>query len=159
LESSPTHLATFNPSQLAASIYSLALLQQQPPPAWRDAFFAAFLPQLHKASPQDLSNTLWSLATLGVNPTQAWWAAYQVALSGQLWQLEGVAVANVVWAAGKLRLGVQPQLGDLLLWQAQRKFVGMDVQLLGSLLWGVVRLELRPRRKWLHELCDRVSAS
>jgi hypothetical protein len=150
-------LHTFTPSQLATSIYSLALLQQQPPPAWLAAFFAASQGQLAKASAQDLSNSLWGLATLGLNPPAAWWGAFQAAVTGRLWELNGVAVANVVWAAGKLGLRVQPQLGELLLWQAQRKLAGMDLQLLSSLLWGVVKMELQPKRPWLHRLCDRVS--
>eukprot|EP00775_Hariotina_reticulata_P006629 gene6629-6857_t len=58
------------------------------------------------------------------------------------------------------KLGLQPstQLGELLLWQGQRRLWQMDLQLVASLAWGAAKLQLKPRRFWLHRLCKRVSA-
>lgn len=158
LEASPASLASFSSSQLASSVYSLALLKQRPPPAWQSAFLQASQAVLHTASAQDLANTLWALATLDLQPTQQWWAAFQVAVSAQLWGLSGAGTANLLWAAGKLQLQPQAQLGALLLWQAQRTLPAMDVQLVCSMVWGVAQLQLQPKPVWLSRVCTRVSA-
>jgi hypothetical protein len=69
-----------------------------------------------------------------------------------------VGIANLIWGAARLGLSPSPQVGRLLLWQAQRTFAGMDLQLLSSCVWGVAKLGLKPRLHWLHRMGRRVSA-
>jgi hypothetical protein len=67
-----------------------------------------------------------------------------------------VGIANLIWGAGRLGLAPSPQVGRLLLWQAQRSFAGMDLQLLSSCAWGVAKLGLQPGLHWLHRMGRRV---
>lgn len=164
LSSSAACLGGFTASQLATSLYSLALLRTSPPPAWRSAYWAAATAKLPAASAQDLSNTLWALGTLRLQPPAGaeggrWWEAAQASVAAALWDFTGVGVANLLWGVARLRLQLSPQLGQLLLWQAHRRFPDMDAQLLASLGWAVARLQLRPRLHWLHHYGRQVSAS
>jgi hypothetical protein len=68
-----------------------------------------------------------------------------------------VGIANLIWGAARLGLSPSPQVGRLLLWQAQRTFSGMDLQLLSSCVWGVAKLGLKPGLHWLHRMGRRVS--
>jgi hypothetical protein len=68
-----------------------------------------------------------------------------------------VGIANLIWGAARLGLSPSPQVGRLLLWQAQRTFAGMDLQLLSSCAWGVAKLRLQPGLHWLHRMGRRVS--
>ncbi|KAF6264184.1 hypothetical protein COO60DRAFT_223416 [Scenedesmus sp. NREL 46B-D3] len=218
LEASAPSLAGFSASELAASIYSLALLGHVPPQPWQEAFFAASLATLRTASAQDLSNMLWAMGTLqlqppGIRPAaeaaaaaaaagvalddhagavdaaaaaasaaaaagagpavawqaaegaagsslgvagSSWWGQFQVAAIAVLWDFTGVGIANLIWGAARLGLAPSPQVGRLLLWQAQRGFAGMDLQLLSSCVWGVARLRLSPGLHWLHRMGRRV---
>jgi hypothetical protein len=68
----------------------------------------------------------------------------------------GVGIANLIWGAARLGLQPSPQVSHLLLWQAQRGFSSMDLQLLSSCVWGVAKLRLRPGLHWLHKMARRV---
>lgn len=148
-------------------LWAMATLQLQPPPAppaaGRSAAAGkargAAAPQAPASDAQAATAAAAAAAELAAAGAGAspWWRQFQAAVVGQLWHFNGVGVANLVWAAAKLGLQPSPQLGELLLWQGQRTFWQMDLQLLVSLAWGVAQLGLTPRRFWLHRLCNRVS--
>lgn len=100
LEASVPNLHNFSFSQLAASIYSLALLKRVPPQPWLDAFFTATLKLMRSASAQDLSNVLWALGTLQISPCRA--AASAAAAETDIAAVDAAAAAaNAAAAAGQ----------------------------------------------------------
>jgi hypothetical protein len=153
LRASPLQLASFKPSHLATSVYSLALLRRRPSVNWCTAFLAASEPQLHAASGQDLGNMLWALARLGVEPPGSWMAAFEAAARRINSTLPAPAVAQIVWALG--RLGLQPSTvwRTDLMFQSQRTITKADGRSLVALADGWVALGVVPAAEWVRRYC------
>jgi hypothetical protein len=138
-------------------LWAMATLQLKPPSAVALQPKAATDPALPAAAAGPVSPSVQSSSGEVSQPVVSWWGRFQTAAAAELWQFEGVGLANLVWAMAKLDLPPSPQLGELLLWQGQRRLWQMDLQLVASLAWGAAKLQLKPRRFWLHRLCKRVS--
>jgi hypothetical protein len=128
LDASAANLAGFSASELASSIYSLALLGHSPPQAWQDAFFAASLAVIRTASAQDLSNMLWAMGTLQLQPPGTPLAGIPAAADEHTAAVDAAAAAATAAAAA----GAGPAGA----WQAAEGAAGSSLGVAGASWWG-----------------------
>ena len=88
---------------LSNTIWALARLNQQPPPAWMHSFLACAAQQLPRSSPQGVANVLLSLGQLGAQPGDAWLRQVLDSLQQRLHQLDAYALSSVAGALVKMQ--------------------------------------------------------
>ncbi|KAG1679152.1 hypothetical protein FOA52_000507 [Chlamydomonas sp. UWO 241] len=130
-------LASFNPQELANTVFALATLGHNDA-AFMDALLVAAESKLSSFNSQGLANTLWAVSKLGVDDA-AFVGALLVVTESKLRSFNSQELANTVWSLATLGHNDAAFMGALLV-VAEAKLPSFKPQELANTAWALATL-------------------